>query len=1133
MRKSFAFVLVPLYASLVTPLQAAQVRGKVLAPDGQPVAGASIWTGEMGRLEFSDKDGTIKQLTSGADGSFAFDIADTAPAALVRVRAAGFALADSAFKPGDNQIRLQLPKTMRGDVKDIQNKPVENAVVRLFFAPGDERAFGEDLDRSPLNILSLLRWANTLPPIETRTDAEGKYKLDGARSGIVALKDPRFAAAIGFSGMGEPGEIAGNKLLTLIAKPGATLKGKLQTPDGKPLPDVFVLSGDFFGTDPVRTDADGVYTLPNVATSNINAAANAIQPFTMMIMGLSLTDDYIIPPLMIKKPLVVGQVNDAPEWKATRGIELTGVLIDAKTKAPVVGALVNAGMNQGKKSDAEGRFHVRIPPEQTFMSVTHPDYVNYWKNFPVPADAKTFDIGRVSLNRSLTLQGRLVDDKGQPAKTVQLTLTYSTPDMGQRGEGAVTNEDGKFTIKLPPGDIDVNLPEEWEAVTAGATKFKLDEKTGPIELKVRKTAQHLVKGRVVTPAGKAVAGATVTVTASRPRKPNEGTVNAEKTAETDAEGRFSLSYSGLINRPKVTKVVAEGYFFRKSSDAGLEGSKITTNEWPLPDTVVVEMLSTVSGRVLGTDGKPLENALVFSPDTEKFAPVKTDATGRFTVKSLPEGEVNLLAANGKNFARVAAKTGTEAELRLVQPGVLVASMQRQMFAQLLKDRSSALDDYWASIGSDKLLALTLQKDNALPSGEMDTTKADWNQAGTAVFYMLGQSARRDPAWLLQNGATLLSKAPHPKEGTERFAAEAAFATVAAMRGDAEAKALATKWLDFAITQRDKPGQNIENASRQFRLAGIAMALGHKNADGLLLGALTLADQAGKKTIVEQANNWGMLVGIGGPDAFRQIDDEWPIEARVNALAGAVRQVAPFDLARAKVLLDKMQTLKEDPAYKKRLEEIDQQSGRMPQQFDAAERMWRKAQIKSDFDAALKWTDDKKDFDWSLRVDMVRAAYQRKKFDVAARLMLPSMEQGWAPEGALAYFAALAQTFDKDLSTKLFERAEALTANQNEYDYQSRGDYGFYLAATNPAQARLWLENGWLKAKNLPKENQWVISATQSQLSSAMVALDPVRAVEMLGETETDDNRSQARARMAAYLLSDEASRAVLRAENDY
>ena len=152
--------------------------------------------------------------------------------------------------------------------------------------------------------------------------------------------------------------------------------------------------------------------------------------------------------------------------------------------------------------------------------------------------------------------------------------------------------------------------------------------------------------------------------------------------------------------------------------------------------------------------------------------------------------------------------------------------------------------------------------------------------------------------------------------------------------------------------------------------------------------------------------------------------------------------------------------------------------------------------------------------------------------MAARLMRPALELNFNFGPDMAYLAALARSFDADLSDKLFAKAEELATTANDWDYQSRADYGFYLAAVNPAQARLWLENAWLRSKSLPKENQWVASSTQNNLGAAMMALDPVRALEMLAEAPADDNRSQARARIAAYLLADETQRPILHAEND-
>ncbi len=1127
MRPFIAVVLVLLCAWFCAPIHAAQVRAKVVAPDGQPVAGAAVWAGEMGRLEYSEKDGTLRQLTTGADGTFAFDIADTAPAAFARIIAPAFALNDTALKAGDNTVQLKLIKGLHGTVKDAKGEPVADAVVQLIFAPGDEKSFGQGME-TPVNMLSFLKWTAALTPVETRSDAAGKWAINGVNSGIVALKDPRFAPSTGFAGLGGPSD---GKPVALIAKQGADIKGKLLTPDGKPLPGVYVLSGDFFGSQLPRTNAEGAFTLVNVGIPTIPNMPNA----PMALMGISLDNDWIVPPLMIQKPLTLGQMNEAPEWKATRGVEITGQLVDAKTKMPIANAKINSSMGQSKTSDAEGRFRIRVAPPQTFMSVSHPDHVPFWKQVELPPAATTFDMGRVALTRALTLQGRLVDEKGAPVKDYAFTASYPNDDTGQRGERAVTGADGTFKVQVPAGAVTLSFAEDYEAISETATKIEFNEKTAPIEIKVRKLAQHQIKGRVVTPAGKAVSGANVTISVSRLAKTKgertQGTITEGKNATTDAEGRFSVAFNGSINLPTVTKVEAEGYFFRKGSP-GVDGKNIKTNDWPLPDTIVVEMISIVSGRVLGPDGAPAANALISSPDAAKFVTAKADATGRFTLKNLPEGEVSLLTAHGKSFARVVAKTGVESEIQLMQPGVLVPSMQRQFFAQLIKDPFSSLHNYWDFIGTENLLALALQKDGALPPGELDSIKADWSKAGSATFTFLSESARRDPTWLLQNGAVLLKNAPHPEDGQERFNAEAAFASVAALKGDEAARGVAAAWLTFAAAQKDKPNQNVENATRLFRLAAIAKALGQKNADGLLLAALTLADQAGKKTIVENASNWGAALAIGGPEAFGRLDEEWPIEARVNALSGSIRHIAPLDLSRAKLLLDKLQTLRDDPAFKKQLENAGQEGQRMPQQIAGAETIWRRAQIETDLEAGVKWIEAQPGFDLNSRSQAARVAWQQKKFDIAARLMRPALEQAYAPNGDIAYLATLARDFDKDLSEKLFAKSEELAAAQTYPNAESAAGYGFYRAQENPALARLWLENSWLNSKNLPKENQWMISASQNNLGAAMVALDAVRGLEMLADAPSDYNRTQARARIAAYLLADEAQRAILRAEND-
>src|SRR6185436_9211980 len=117
----------------------------------------------------------------------------------------------------------------------------------------------------------------------------------------------------------------------------------------------------------------------------------------------------------------------------------------------------------------------------------------------------------------------------------------------------------------------------------------------------------------------------------------------------------------------------------------------------------------------------------------KLEAVKTDEEGRFVLKKLPEGEATLWVARGREFARLTAKAGEGNEMRLTPSSVFIAPMRRQFFEQFVKDVGREMAVYWEALGSEKVLAIGLQKDGALPPGEMDVSKADWTKAGAAMM----------------------------------------------------------------------------------------------------------------------------------------------------------------------------------------------------------------------------------------------------------------------------------------------------------------------------------------------------------------------------------------------------------------
>ena len=1123
--------IVLLSCLLGSAAQAVTFTGKVVAPDGTPMAGATVWAGAVGQTDYSEKDGTIKRQTTGDDGAFTFDL--TMPEgmpvfAFVRVKAGNFAVEDTVVKPGGKIIKLSLPTTVRGIVKDAKGEPVADAPVHAVFTPGSIESMENELaSGGQMLFVSLMFWAGALPPIEVRSGADGKWALETAKTVIVALNDPRFAKAFAMGGMPNVRGLESSGFLTLTAQPSTTLKGRLVTTEGNPLKDGYVIGiNNIFGV-PSKMAADGTFTM------------EGLPPGPATLMAFSSDADWLITPLSITKPLESGKVNEAPEWRASRGVEVTGVVLNKKTGAPVAGANVMSGIGGSTKTGADGKFKARLSPEMGMVQIHHPDYAMAAKQIAKLGDEKTHDIGQVTLEPTIKFKGRLVDRDGQPLKNMTLMASAKreegnfVPSVGN----ATTDDKGAFEMKVAAGPVTMSLQEkEWEFETGRFHQFKLDETTAPLNLKLKKMAPQKVTGRVLRPNGQPVKGATVIAQATMPDPPEEAMYllsNQDKlTAETDAEGRYSIDAYGEIKELKISNVEGEQYLIRQNGIGKKEG-----NDWKVADTVVALLNATVKGRVLNAQGAPVKGAWVASPESATFAPIQTDEAGNFTFDKLPEGAALIFAAQDKNFARGVAEN-EKVELKLTPPAVFVAPMRRQLFQQSAKDGIGSLHAYWSFIGSDKMLAYALQADGALPYGETDWTGADWDKAGGNVLRMMADAVSRDPQWLRENGLDLLEKIAPDKNDDERLRAEGDLALAFAF-GTEEQRATAKQWLDFESKIPDKRNENVKNARRWFLLAGVAGAINDPRAENWMLSALTLADAAGDKAIKDNARAWGALLGLGGPKLTASLDAEWPVIARVNALSGAINALAPLDLKRAESLREPLKELEKDPEYKKQRAGEPNYYAQEQLPSERAQTEILRAQAKADPAGALAATEKSTSMDWDLRSRIALSAFRAGNIALVAQAIKPALDEkaSWVPVSNLAVFALMTENSDKEQAAKLWQKAEerlkqseAQNQQQAYRDYSEKARYAFYRAALDPALARLRLETTWPDARPAGKgedmgNNRW----SHYHLIGAMVALDPVRASEMMAESN-DDGRRNARSRILAYLLTDDKERAFLTEE---
>ena len=196
--------------------------------------------------------------------------------------------------------------------------------------------------------------------------------------------------------------------------------------------------------------------------------------------------------------------------------------------------------------------------------------------------------------------------------------------------------------------------------------------------------------------------------------------------------------------------------------------------------------------------------------------------------------------------------------------------------------------------------------------------------------------------------------------------------------------------------------------------------------------------------------------------------------------------------------------------------------------------YRRALAETDPEAALALLEKTQpgQTDWQLLPIIVRGLVRQEKFVAARHALEPVEKMELIQSGLFSYFAALTAGFDKELSAKLFAKADATMSN-GQLDDQGQSYYGFYQGTQNPAQARLWLEWLWQRAvQSADAKNPYQSQMSQNGIAAAMMGVDQLRAIELLGLVPENWNKGQARGFILAWLLADPADRPMLRREID-
>ena len=605
-------------AALLAANAEADVVGRVLAVDGSPMAGATLEAFEAETAEQAGERHAAGQArtplattTSGADGAFRLE--SRRSITWVQASAPGHApVTVSAMDPAPATITLKRVALRRG-VITANGRPVAGAVVFLGTEEGAETV--------------------------TRTDAGGIFEgPDPAAAPLqLTVVHRDFAPLQGYTG-GMPGVKPG---LDRELDTGVRIAGTaVDDASGQPVADAQVWVDDAWPL--ARTDAKGTFAIAHAARDWSSVLAR-----TPQMVGAAERK---------AGPIVV-------RLKVAR--TLTGTVTDKATRKPLAGAMVAVGSSSGTYrtalTDSRGQYELGgLAPARYSPFVGRDGYA-------AEGESEDGKEGRLDL-RTVTsmrfdaalrplprVRGRVEDDQHRPVagaivsrSAKQLPNVYATVESGLvaafQGASTRTAQDGSFELAIADEDEALGVPEHSHAedqrlavIKPGfaAAKVPFDQGGSEAPLLIMLSRGVELQGRVADAEGHSLAGVAVSAAEDGsirgvfPSHMMLTMVKNEGWTSTDPAGRFALRVQPGPHH----------LLFRLAGYA----PQLTKNHDPRtgPLEVVLEPAVAVRGRVVRSDGRGLEDALIGlgrSPSgMGGVEDVTTSADGRFELAGLAPG----------------------------------------------------------------------------------------------------------------------------------------------------------------------------------------------------------------------------------------------------------------------------------------------------------------------------------------------------------------------------------------------------------------------------------------------------------------------------------------------------------------
>jgi RNA polymerase sigma factor (sigma-70 family) len=593
------------------PAGSRTIAGRVLGPDGQPVAGAtaSVWAvaakKEVGRArEATGKDGRFRVIVRRAD---------LQGKAVVVATAEGYGpdwVEVNSGAPKDDHLALRLAQDgvpINGRLRNLEGRGVAGVVVQVrrvekradggdlaaFIATKQQWARGNYMNGPAMKSLP----AEALPtPTSATTDADGRFRLSGfGRERVVHLQfggkvEPfklevltRTGPVTGMFTGNENDAAYGATFERLVPPCKAVIGTVREKGSGKPAAGIRVACGRGAAT----TDAAGRYRIEGVPKT---------KEYTVTAQG--------VPYFEATKPSVADAPGFEPvvaDFELERGLAIRGRVFDKKTGKPVRGTVTyhafadNPSLKnvsaldwpRGRFTNEDGSFAVTGLPGPGVLAVLadEDDYLKVeppagWKLRPgintAPPLAHAIlrinpsgqggrpAVFEIALGPAATVKAAVVGPDGEPLKGYYVAGLTGSPRIH------VSSTLPQWSTTCTIRGLDVRRPRTVvvfrpEKKLATVQVVRGDEPS-PLEVRLRPLSG--LAGRVLGADGRPRAGLRVSAAVSRTgrdadRLPvqlifagDRWVRDLEPKATTDADGKFRLD--GLLPGLKYTLTVSDG-----------------------------------------------------------------------------------------------------------------------------------------------------------------------------------------------------------------------------------------------------------------------------------------------------------------------------------------------------------------------------------------------------------------------------------------------------------------------------------------------------------------------------------------------------------------------------------------------